>query len=200
MAQNPTQVSTTPPLPGLTLVTTINGALETIASDFSGSIDPAASSFAYALWADTGTGDLKRRNAANNDWEVIGRIFPQTIENSLGNLGIKTDTPSVSLDINATDAVKMPSGTTAQRPTPEAAMLRFNSDVDKFEGYNGLAWGSIGGGATGGGSDEVFVENSQVVTTNYTIPSTKNAMSTGPIEIDDGVTVTISAGSVWVIL
>jgi hypothetical protein len=59
---------------------------------------------------------------------------------------------------------------------------------------------AIGSGATGGGGDTVFIENSQVVTANYTIPLTKNAMSTGPITINDGVTVTVSDGSNWVIL
>lgn len=55
-------------------------------------------------------------------------------------------------------------------------------------------------GATGGGTDKVFVQNDQVVTTNYTIPSGKNASSVGPLSIDAGVTVTISANSTWVIL
>lgn len=59
---------------------------------------------------------------------------------------------------------------------------------------------AIGSGATGGGGDTVFIENSQVVTADYTIPSDKNAMSTGPITIDPAVTVTISAGSVWAII
>ncbi len=59
---------------------------------------------------------------------------------------------------------------------------------------------SAGGGATGGGSDEVFVENDQVVTTTYTIPTGKNASSVGPVSIDAGVTVTISANSTWVIV
>ncbi len=53
---------------------------------------------------------------------------------------------------------------------------------------------------TGGGSDEVFVQNSQAVTTNYTIPATKNAMSTGPVSVDSGVTVTVSSGSRWVVI
>jgi hypothetical protein len=57
-----------------------------------------------------------------------------------------------------------------------------------------------GGGATGGGSDEVFVENDQVVTTSYSIPATKNAMTTGPITINSGVTVTVPSGSRWVVL
>lgn len=59
---------------------------------------------------------------------------------------------------------------------------------------------AIGSGATGGGGDTVFIENSQVVTANYTIPVGKNAMSTGEITINSGVTVTVSAGSTWAII
>jgi hypothetical protein len=59
---------------------------------------------------------------------------------------------------------------------------------------------AIGSGATGGGGDTVFIENSQVVTANYTIPVGKNAMSTGEITINAGVIVTISAGSTWAII
>lgn len=58
----------------------------------------------------------------------------------------------------------------------------------------------IGAGATGGGLDQVFIQNDQTVTTNYSIPAGKNAMSTGPVEIEAGVTVTIPAGSRWIIL
>jgi hypothetical protein len=61
-------------------------------------------------------------------------------------------------------------------------------------------WSSIGGGATGGGSNQVFVLNDQVVTVNYTIPVGKNASSAGPITINTGVTVTIPTDSVWVIV
>lgn len=59
---------------------------------------------------------------------------------------------------------------------------------------------AIGSGATGGGGDTVFIENSQVVTANYTIPVGINAMSTGPISINSGVTVTISSGSTWAVI
>jgi hypothetical protein len=78
-------------------------------------------------------------------------------------------------------------------------MFRYNSTTGKFEGYT-AAWGSVGGGATGGGSDEVFVENSDDVTVDYTITSGKNAMSVGPITLASGVDVTIPSGSRWVIL
>ncbi len=99
-----------------------------------------------------------------------------------------------------TGAADVPAGTTGQRPTPAAGYFRFNSTLGKFEGYSGTAWGSVGGGATGGGSDELFIENGQTMTTNYTIPSTKNAMSTGPITINSGVTLTVSSGARYVVI
>jgi len=46
-----------------------------------------------------------------------------------------------------TGAAILPSGTDAQRPTPAAGYLRFNTDSDEFEGYNGTAWASVGGSA-----------------------------------------------------
>lgn len=102
---------------------------------------------------------------------------------------------------SATGSADIPTGTTAERDgSPSAGFFRFNSDVTKFEGYNGTSWGSVGGGATGGGSDEVFIENAQTVTTNYTITTNKNAMSTGPITVNSGITVTVPSGSNWVIL
>jgi hypothetical protein len=102
---------------------------------------------------------------------------------------------------SATGSALIPGGTEAQRDdSPLAGYFRFNSDLGKFEGYNGAAWGSVGGGATGGGANEVFVENDQTVTVNYTITTGKNAMSAGPIEVDDGVTVTVPDGSVWTIV
>ncbi len=108
------------------------------------------------------------------------------------NLGVIT---------SATGSAKVPAGTTGQQDvSPSAGFFRFNTTASRFEGYNGTAWGAVGGGATGGGVDEVFVQNDKVVTTNYTIPSTKNAMTTGPITVNAGVTVTVSSGSRWVVL
>jgi hypothetical protein len=117
---------------------------------------------------------------------------------------VKTDTANTLTQYNqftATTAVKVPAGTTAQRPEePNTGDLRFNSTTNQYEGYNGTAWGSIGGGATGGSGNQVFIENEQVVTNNYTITVGKNAMSTGPIIINNDVTVTIPDNSVWTII
>jgi len=58
----------------------------------------------------------------------------------------------------------------------------------------------ISAGATGGGSDEVFYENDQTVTSNYTITNGKNAMAAGPITINSGVTVTVGSGETLTIV
>jgi hypothetical protein len=104
------------------------------------------------------------------------------------------------LAFSSTGAIGVPVGTTAQRPTAATGQIRYNSSNSQFEGYNGTAWGQLGGGATGGGGDTVFVENSQNVTVNYTITANKNAMSAGDITIATGVTVTLPTGSRWVIV
>ena len=100
----------------------------------------------------------------------------------------------------STGAITIPDGTNAERPTGVTGMIRFNTDLTQFEGYNGSAWSSIGGGATGGGADTVFLENSNTVTTNYTLTTNKNAVSAGPITINSGVTVTVPSGQSWVIV
>lgn len=106
-----------------------------------------------------------------------------------------------------TGYVKVPSGTDAQRPgAPADGMFRYNTTTNTFEGYVNGAWGPIGGGggATGGGvapnKDDIFYENSQTVNYNYTLTTNKNAMTTGPVTIGDGVAVTVPDGSRWVIL
>ena len=201
------------------------------------------------------------------------------------------------LHVNSTDAVEMPVGTDAERPTPVTGMLRFNTDSASFEGYDGSAWGAIGGGggitytrvtanytlsasegviadtsggaftvtlpaspsagdevliadgarwgvnnltvarngstieglasdftldvsgvkvgmvydgttwqvypsagAFGGASGGAFYRNSQTVSSDVTILSTENAMTTGPVSVASGVSVTVQSGARVVVL
>ena len=105
-----------------------------------------------------------------------------------------------NVDNTATGYFDLPVGTTAERPgSPNSGMIRYNSLLGQFEGY-GTAWGTIGGGAKGGGSDDIFYENGQTITTNYTITTNKNAMTAGPVTINSSVTVTIPSGSSWVVV
>lgn len=124
-----------------------------------------------------------------------------TARTNLG-LAIGTDVPAYSattLKTSSTGSSILPSGTTAQRDgSPSAGYIRFNSDDGSFEGYDGSAWGSIGGGSnlTALG----LWENAATITANYTITAGNNAMSAGPITVDSGVTVTVPSGSTWTVV
>lgn len=126
---------------------------------------------------------------------------PPPIGSDVPNEGTFTNLNVVdTLTLESTGAAILNVGTTEERPaSPEDGMVRYNSTTAKFEGYNG-AWGALGGGATGGGSDTVFFENSLIVTQNYTIPADKNAGTFGPISVADSITVTVPSTSVWSIV
>ena len=174
----------------------LNGALAAIATNNSSATAPATT-YAYQWWADTTTGLLKQRNAANSAFVTIGTLASTNL--GLASLAGATFTGDVIL--GTTTALELPDGTTGQRPgSPVAGMIRFNTTVTQFEGYNGTAWSAVGGGATGGGPDTVFFENGQTVTTSYALTTNKNAVTAGPITINSGVTVTVPSGSSWSIV
>lgn len=75
---------------------------------------------------------------------------------------------------------RLPVGTTAERPTPLIGSLRFNSESDSFEGYDGVDWGDIGGSA--GLGNPIFI------TSNYTA------------EVNDYIVADSSAASFSIIL
>lgn len=69
--------------------------------------------------------------------------------------------------------------------------------------YTSGSWGSIGSGGGGGGggvAGGTMFQNSQTITTSYTITSGSSAMSTGPMTITSGHSITVPSGSKWVIL
>jgi hypothetical protein len=70
----------------------------------------------------------------------------------------------------------------------------------KTDGSGNLSFGTLTGGATGGGSDTIFVENSRVMTTNYTLSTGKSASMVGTLVINSGVVLTIPSGERLVIL
>jgi hypothetical protein len=128
------------------------------------------------------------------DGTAIGATTPST-----GKFTTLQATSDISF--TGTGFVLIPSGTTAQRPvSPANGEIRYNTTLNQFEGYANSAWGSLGGGATGGGGDTVFVENSRIVTTNYTLSTGKSAETVGPIQINSGVSVSVPSGQRWVVL
>jgi hypothetical protein len=106
-----------------------------------------------------------------------------------------------TVQFGGTGQITLPVGTTAERSaSPFSGMIRYNTTFSQFEGYSAGTWSQVGGGATGGGGDTVFVENSTIVTTSYTLSTGKNAESVGPITINSGAVVTIPSGQRWVVL
>ena len=154
----------------------------------------------FAQFNDDGAVQLYHNNAVKFATTATG-VAITGVSAATSYTGDGSTLSKVTTKTSATGSSVVAAGTTAQRDgSPSAGMLRFNSTATSFEGYNGSAWGSIGGGASGGGSDGVFYENDQNVTTSYTIPATKNAMSTGPITVNSGATVTVSDGARYVVI
>lgn len=149
-------------------------------------------------------------------WTAKGQLIVGTGINTDVLLNVGTDTAvlvansasasGLAWSNTLTSAIQLPSGTTGNQPgTAAVGMVRYNTTNNEFEGYSGAtpSWQALGGMPTGGGNDKIFYLNSQIVTTDYTLPSTplaKNAMSAGPVTINAGITVTVPVGQSWSIV
>jgi hypothetical protein len=182
---------------GSAVRTKLNQITAAINSTNSGSGDPTINT-AFQMHIDTSSSLLKIRNAANNAYITIGDVSAT----NLGLAALAGATFTGKVTHNYTNSLNLPVGTTAQRDgSPAVGMFRYNSTLNQFEGYKNTGWGEIGGGAgaTGGGTDEVFFESDQAVTTDYTLTASKNAHTVSPT-INSGVTVTVPSGAILVIL
>jgi hypothetical protein len=65
------------------------------------------------------------------------------VNTTTSNVGIGTTNPRSTLDINATDALIVPNGTTDERPPGIEGMFRYNSTTNYFEMYINSGWMSV---------------------------------------------------------
>ncbi len=65
------------------------------------------------------------------------------------------------VNINATGALKLPTGTTLERPTAATGQVRYNTDLTRFEGYNGTNWINLKGVEDLDGDTKVTAELSE---------------------------------------
>ena len=111
------------------------------------------------------SGTLAEFNTAMQGESFVSLTGTETLTN-------KTLTSPVlnGTEMTPTGAIVMPVGTTAQRPgTGVVGMMRFNSDIDTFEGFNGASWVKLGGMTPANDSRDMglITETDDVFNTNY---------------------------------
>ena len=108
---------------------------------------------------------------------------------NIGNLTISDTTISSSdndsiilnpdgtgqVEITGTNAVTIPNGTTAQRPTGEVGDIRVNSDTGNFEFYDGSDWQAVSPSTNVSSIDTFVGDNSTVA---FTLSETTTSAST----------------------
>ena len=114
---------------------------------------------------------------------------------------IRVGTTTEGADITGTGALRIPVGNSGFRPSsPAQGDIRYNTTINTFEGYDGSAWGGLGGGTE---IDNVVVTTSATgigtfVKTDYRSASVRVQITQGTdyqvgryLMIHDGTTVTV---------
>ena len=132
------------------------------------------------------------------DVEISGDLSVSNVEIS-GDLSVSgnaTFTSEVTFSSNV-QSFSLPTGNTALRPDPaEPGMLRFNTELEEFEGYDGTFWGLIGG--AGGLTATVVSSNTNAIAEAFYFTDTSGGSFTVtlPASPDAGDVIKL-AGKDW---
>ena len=104
---------------------------------------------------------------------IFGGNTAAIVINTSQQVGIGSASPTVSLDVGTkTDAIRVPIGTTGQRPTGAQGLFRYNTTDGQFEGYTD-SWGAIAGSGSGSSSNFISQElTGDGTTTAFTLDKT----------------------------
>ena len=102
---------------------------------------------------------------AGTDLTFETNLLALDVSNS--RIGIGTASPAVTLHVSATDSLRLPSGTTGQRPgSPANGDIRYNTTTSTIEGYSNGAYANLASGSELKDADEdtsINVEHSSDV-------------------------------------
>src|SRR5210317_1798766 len=95
------------------------------------------------------TGQMLSANLARSGTDLTFETNLLALDVTNSRIGVGTASPATTLHVNATDAIRLPSGGDANRPgTPANGDIRYNTDGGNIEGYSGGAWTNLAGGTT----------------------------------------------------
>jgi len=101
------------------------------------------------------TGQMLSANLARSGTDLTFETNLLALDVSNSRVGIGTASPATTLHVSATDALRLPAGTDAQRPgSPANGDLRYNSDQTTIEGYANGAWANLASGTELKDADE----------------------------------------------
>ena len=128
---------------------TVNGILTVTDVDSIGTITANTFSTGNILVDDnfitttTTNSDLELRAAGTGSIVIDTFSINNSTISSTGDITIQSGSEAVIID--ATGSLKLPAGNTSQRPTGVAGQIRFNSELARFEGFNGTNWINLKG-------------------------------------------------------
>ena len=93
------------------------------------------------------SGQMLKANLLRSGTDLAFETNLLVLDVTNSRVGIGTATPATKLHINATDALRLPSGNNSQRPgTPANGDIRYNSEVATIEGYSNGGWANLASG------------------------------------------------------
>jgi hypothetical protein len=93
------------------------------------------------------TGQMLSANLARSGTDLTFETNLLALDVSNSRVGIGTASPATTLHVSATDALRLPSGTTGQRPgSPANGDIRYNTTTSQLEGYVNGAYANLASG------------------------------------------------------
>jgi len=93
------------------------------------------------------SGQMLKANLLRSGTDLAFETNLLALDVTNSRVGVGTASPATTLHVSATDALRLPSGNTSQRPgSPANGDIRYNSQTNQLEGYANSAWANLASG------------------------------------------------------